>query len=670
MKYPKKLQTIHSWLKRLRLPVKITFFLMGILSTAWFLIRVIPKPSRATYPCMRAAAPVMSGFIVYLLSLLGSATAIRIFRKRMVSARYFSAIVFLAISISAAFIFIASNRLKARADANIPLGIHEPNAPIGTGVGIFPGRVVWAWDPDATNENCSPTTYGDGWFLEKNNDQDVIDRMFHDAILKLTGEKKVEDAWDALFRFHNLRKKQTDATYTPGEKIFIKINITSAWGAGETWGNMNANFEKALNNYYGTSETSPQVVLSVLRELVDSCGVNQADIYLGDPMKNIYKHQYDMWNAEYPDVNYLGNDIHYANIYESTLIENGRTPVVIGAEPDIAYSDQTVITNYLDRFYTIVEEADYMINIPALKAHARAGITLTAKNHFGSQTRSGADHLHPGLVAPNEGTPTRTQMHMYRVQVDLMGHPMLGLNTMLFIVDGLWAGSEAVNPPTKWDMAPFNGDWTSSLFLSQDQVAIESVCFDFLRTEYNGTGGKVNYPNYAGVDDYLEQAADPANWPEGFEYMPDGEHVLTSLGTNEHWNNSTSKQYSRNLGLNEGIQLLSIPEGLVLSSADHEVISGTSGGINNAYPNPFSEYTTIEYQVTILSTVEIDVINVYGQVVKILLKEIRMPGTYSVIWDGNNENSVILPAGMYFIRMKSYTNTGLQTNTRQVLLLR
>ncbi len=112
-----------------------------------------------------------------------------------------------------------------------------------------------------------------------------------------------------------------------------------------------------------------------------------------------------------------------------------------------------------------------MINIPALKAHARAGITLTAKNHFGTQTRNGADHLHAGLVAPDGVTPTRTQMHMYRVQVDLMGHPYLGLNTMLFIVDGLWAGSEAVNPPTKWDMAPFNRDWTSSLFLSQDQVA-------------------------------------------------------------------------------------------------------------------------------------------------------------------------------------------------------
>ncbi len=47
--------------------VRISFILTGIASTVWFLIRVIPKPSRATYPCMRAAAPIMSGFVIYIL---------------------------------------------------------------------------------------------------------------------------------------------------------------------------------------------------------------------------------------------------------------------------------------------------------------------------------------------------------------------------------------------------------------------------------------------------------------------------------------------------------------------------------------------------------------------------------------------------------------------------
>jgi hypothetical protein len=43
----------------IKIPGKILFIIMGVASTLWFLIRVIPKPQRAAYPCMRAAAPVM-----------------------------------------------------------------------------------------------------------------------------------------------------------------------------------------------------------------------------------------------------------------------------------------------------------------------------------------------------------------------------------------------------------------------------------------------------------------------------------------------------------------------------------------------------------------------------------------------------------------------------------
>ncbi|MBE0655897.1 MAG: DUF362 domain-containing protein [Bacteroidales bacterium] len=55
-----------------------------------------------------------------------------------------------------------------------------------------------------------------------------------------------------------------------------------------------------------------------------------------------------------------------------------------------------------DKLFIELAEADYLISLAALKAHARAGITLTAKNHFGSHARPDAVHLHPSLVAPDE----------------------------------------------------------------------------------------------------------------------------------------------------------------------------------------------------------------------------------------------------------------------------
>jgi hypothetical protein len=60
----------HSWLFWLA-P------LAGLLSLVWFLIRVVPKPSRAMYPCQRVAMPLASGFVAWLLGLVGAVVAFR-----------------------------------------------------------------------------------------------------------------------------------------------------------------------------------------------------------------------------------------------------------------------------------------------------------------------------------------------------------------------------------------------------------------------------------------------------------------------------------------------------------------------------------------------------------------------------------------------------------------
>ena len=47
----------------------LIFIGLGLSATVWFLIRVIPKPSRAAYPCLQAAAPFMSSLVIYLISM-------------------------------------------------------------------------------------------------------------------------------------------------------------------------------------------------------------------------------------------------------------------------------------------------------------------------------------------------------------------------------------------------------------------------------------------------------------------------------------------------------------------------------------------------------------------------------------------------------------------------
>ncbi len=87
-----------EWMREHRIPPRLLLIVMGIMSTIWFLVRVIPKPSRAYYPCMQVAAPLMSGFIVYLLSLGGISLAFRKVKQNISRGRYLATVMFLLIA--------------------------------------------------------------------------------------------------------------------------------------------------------------------------------------------------------------------------------------------------------------------------------------------------------------------------------------------------------------------------------------------------------------------------------------------------------------------------------------------------------------------------------------------------------------------------------------------
>jgi len=559
---------IVDWMKEHRFPPRLLLIVMGILSTVWFLVRVIPKPSRATYPCMQVAAPFMSGFIVYLLSLGGITLAFRKAKQNIVKGRYLATGLFLLFAVSGLVFTLTRGSQLSLGDDLPERGPEDgPNQPFGAGMGVNPGRVVWVWNPKATNENCLNTFESkDYYFKPENTDKDVVRTMIRSALTGLSGKKSIPEAWDQLFRYHNQNKHQNNSGYARGEKIFIKINQgTSRWLLTQEDKDNGYFYPETFtptalrgSSNYGTTETNPYVVLELLRELVNEVGINQADIAVGDPMTDIYGHNFQVWNAEFHDVIYL----------DKFSTKFGRTMTVPTEEDKIFYGNK----NQKDKIYDVVDKAEYLINVANLKPHYAAGISLTAKNHFGTQARSTAAHLHNSLITPRGTLGSNGGYHKYRVQVDLMGSKYLGRNTVLYLVDGLFGGGAIeTKVPVKYFMTPFNNDWSSSIFVSQDQVALESVCYDFLRTEWNGINqhnplnAQPDYvPGIRGVDDYLHQAADSANWPEGIVYDPDNSgKPLPSLGVHEHWNNAQSKQYSRNLGLNKGIELVSIPDTLV-----------------------------------------------------------------------------------------------------------
>jgi hypothetical protein len=70
--------------------------------------------------------------------------------------------------------------------------------------------------------------------------------------------------------------------------------------------------------------------------------------------------------------------------------------------------------------------------------------------------------------------------------------------------------------------------------------------------------------------------------------------------------------------------------------------------LNQNYPNPFNPTTSISFSVPSKSKVEINVYDIMGNEVAILLNDVVPTGVQSVSWDAKDQ-----PSGIYFIRMLS-----------------
>lgn len=602
---------------------KLVFPIMGISALIWFLIRVVPKPSRASYPCVRAAAPIASSFVLFLL---GLASSVMFFKK----AKYYlyqSRYAMFSVAIAGGIILSLSAHLFNNKQAiAMHTGItEEPNQPIGTGIGIYPGRVTWIHNANATNENCKNTN-NDFWWKDGNTKQIEVDKMVSQAIQSLTGTASDTDAWDALFHNYNNNHNKGDVGYTSGEKIVIKLNLNCSWDGAEI-------------------NTSPQITYAILDQLINRAGVAQSDISIGDPGRDLNSAHKNKCVSDFPDVNYWGTN-------------SGQTPIVQSDDFEFFTSDGEV-NDYLPKCYL---EADYMINIPVLKKHDRSGVSLSSKNHFGTFVpfNGMAMHYHPSLPCPqNTGDVSNGEYGTYRVFVDIMGHKHLGGKTILYLIDGLWSSINYGHPPIKWRMAPFNNDWPSSIFVSQDPVAIESVGFDFLRSEFDNDhpteGGIHAYPQYAGTDDFLHQGASSENWPAGITYDPenDGSNLPESMGVHEHWNNATDKQYSRNLGTGEGIELIA-----ELSTSINETKKIANNGIlqlKQNFPNPFISSTSASYKLSSLANVKVSVFDSNGKTVRVLIQENQNSGDHLLTWDGTDINGSNMQSGTYFIEVEAET---------------
>ncbi len=551
------------------------FPVTGLAALVWFLVRVIPKPSRATYPCQRAAMPMASGFVIWLVGVIGSVTLFKKARCLFSQSRVAWASVCLVIAAAMGLIAL-SHTPERLAEAGEPWG---PHGPLGQAKGIHPGRVVWVHDPEATDWQGYESA--EHWWEDRCTNLAVVEKMVSQAVRGVAGVNNDAGAWDAIFTDFNARRGRREGGYEVGEKIAIKINLTTCNAAGECVDPVTYN---KRSSYMNRVDNSPQMILALLRQLVYTVGVAPSDITIGDPTGLIPNYYWDMLHPEFPEVHYLDN---YGG--------SGRTRAEFSDVP-MYWSTPEADRKVRDYVPVSFAEADYLVNFAILKGHS-SGVTLCAKNHYGSLIRTPSCYLRPdypqfpgdgenlsyynmhySLPNANQNPPWSPGTGHYRSLVDLMGHSELGGKTVLYLIDGLYGGYYWEAHPYKWTMWPFNGDWPSSIFASQDPVAIDSVGYDFVNTEWPdvvkyGHAPAARYDMQGGAEDYLHEAALADDPPSGTFYDPDHNGdvtVLESLGVHEHWNNAVDKQYSRNLGTGAGIELLLLHSDAIAGDIDSD----------------------------------------------------------------------------------------------------
>ena len=308
--------------------------------------------------------PLASGFVLWLVGLVGSVTLFKRARHLMRKSQLAWACV--CLGIAAVMSLMSLTHLPHRpAQADEPTGWGS-HAPLGQGKGIHPGRVVWVYDPDATNWVGYDSAKR--WWQDECTDPALVETMVSQAIRGVAGLCSDEAAWDAIFRHFNAEHGRGGAGYQAGEKIAIKINLTTCNAAGDSVDPLTYNKKPSILNQI---DNSPQMMLALLRQLVYKVGVAQEDITIGDPTGLFSNHLWNMLHPEFPRVHYLDN---YGG--------SGRTRAEFSDVP--LYWSTAAANNKLQDYLPVsFAEADYMVNFAILKGHS-SGVTLCAKNNYGA----------------------------------------------------------------------------------------------------------------------------------------------------------------------------------------------------------------------------------------------------------------------------------------------
>jgi len=304
------------------------------------------------------------------------------------------------------------------------------------------GLIVHVHAPSVTNWDFDPAHYYGRTQAPSvvGVSQDIVDAMVDQGVTSLLSlpASAVAEAWRLL-----------TPDYTPGMLIAIKINLNNS----------------ACTTTSSAIDAIAQPVNAVLRGLILR-GVREQDIVLYDAIRYFSDRIY--------------NELAYKGVQIHDLGCRGHTTTWTSSDADaiVRYNPPSGSLSTVRLSDTLIDAA-YLINMPIIKGHSIAGVTLGFKNHFGSTNNPGAMHSYVSTGYAD--------IAQYSALVDLYANRHIRSKTVLTIGDGIYGSRiDANTPPQRW--TTFNNQSPCSLFFATDPVAVDCVMHDLLKAERVASG--------------------------------------------------------------------------------------------------------------------------------------------------------------------------------------
>jgi hypothetical protein len=104
-----------------------------------------------------------------------------------------------------------------------------------------------------------------------------------------------------------------------------------------------------------------------------------------------------------------------------------------------------------------------------------------------------------------------------------------------------------------------------------------------------------------------------------------------------------------------------------VSNEENNNAQVVTSALDQNYPNPFNPTTNISFNLTKdVKDVELSIYNLKGQKVKTIVKDDFSKGSYSYVWNGDNDQDNSVASGIYFYKLKA----GKQTSTKKMVLMK